>query len=368
MKILLLEPFFGGSHQRWAEGYKQNSSHEVHILSLPGRHWKWRMHAGAISIAKEFRNDGQNYDLILASDMLDLSTFLSLTRDQTANIPVVAYFHENQLTYPWSPGDADVKLNRDNHYAFINYTTALTADHIFFNSEFHKDSFLEALPHFLNQFPDHKNLDSIQIIETRSNVLHLGLDLFKFDQYSTSSSSGDAVLLWNHRWEYDKNPELFFHTLYKLKQNGIKFKLIVTGQQFSQSPSIFSEAEKKLKQEIIHFGYVKDFEHYAKLLWAADILPVCNKQDFFGGSVVEAIYCNCFPLLPDRLAYPEHIPVEQHPFHFYQTGEGLYSKLEQAIKNIGHIRSKANYQNFVSKYDWSKLADHYDSSFESLIK
>ena len=25
-----------------------------------------------------------------------------------------------------------------------------------------------------------------------------------------------AVILWNHRWEYDKNPELFFTTLFDL--------------------------------------------------------------------------------------------------------------------------------------------------------
>ena len=47
MKILLIEPYFTGSHKQWAEGYKSYSKHEVKILSMKGQFWKWRMHGGA---------------------------------------------------------------------------------------------------------------------------------------------------------------------------------------------------------------------------------------------------------------------------------------------------------------------------------
>ena len=36
MKILLLEPYFTGSHKSWAEGYQSSSAHEIQIISLPG--------------------------------------------------------------------------------------------------------------------------------------------------------------------------------------------------------------------------------------------------------------------------------------------------------------------------------------------
>ena len=54
MKILILEPFFTGSHQQWAEGFQKHSTHQVEILSLSGHHWKWRMHGGAIALADLF--------------------------------------------------------------------------------------------------------------------------------------------------------------------------------------------------------------------------------------------------------------------------------------------------------------------------
>ena len=141
MKILLLEPFFAGSHQRWAEELQQASAHEIKILSLPGRHWKWRMHGGAISLAREFLTGEWSPDLILATDMLDLSSFLALTRQRLAKVPSILYFHENQLTYPWSASDQDVHLKRDRHYGFINLNSALVADAVWFNSSYHQEAF-----------------------------------------------------------------------------------------------------------------------------------------------------------------------------------------------------------------------------------
>ena len=74
---------------------------------MKGQFWKWRMHGGAITLAESFNNSDWNPDLILCTDMLDLTTFLSLTRKKTKHIPVAIYFHENQISYPWSPKDRD---------------------------------------------------------------------------------------------------------------------------------------------------------------------------------------------------------------------------------------------------------------------
>lgn len=155
MNILILEPYFTGSHAAWAEGYKRYSQHHVKILSLNGQFWKWRMHGGAVTLARKFLAQNFSSDLLLASDMLDITTFLALTRHRTSATPVAMHFHENQLRYPWSSHDRDVIKKRDRHYGFINYFSALAADAVFFNSKFHRDSFLEELQRFLKHFPDH---------------------------------------------------------------------------------------------------------------------------------------------------------------------------------------------------------------------
>ncbi len=177
MKILIVEPYLTGSHASWAAGYKKASRHKVEILSLEGRYWKWRMHGGAVTLARRFVEEGYAPDLILSTDMLDLTTFLALTRSRTAGIPTAVYFHENQLTYPWSPGDRDVIKGRDRHYVFINFFSALAADRVFFNSRYHLDSFLPALSAFLRGFPDHNEEGAVELIREKSRVLHFGVDL-----------------------------------------------------------------------------------------------------------------------------------------------------------------------------------------------
>lgn len=366
MKIALVEPFFSGSHKRWAKEYWRKSRHEIELLTLKGHHWKWRMHVGAVSLAKQFMQINYQPNLILATDMLDFGTFLGLTRSKSHAIATAIYFHENQITYPWSPTDKDVQLKRNNQYGFINYTSALAADRVLFNSAFHQQSFLDSLPSFLKQFPDEKNLDTIEHIASKCEVLHLGMDLKKMDAYRTTSTHNEAVLVWNHRWEYDKNPKSFFKALFRLQAEGIPFKLIVLGASYPKVPSIFAEAKTKLANHILHFGYVDDFANYAKWLWQADILPVTSHQDFFGGSVVEAIYCNCYPILPNRLAYVEHIPKTLHADYFYESEEAFYQKLKSNIIHIDKIRQKQLVANFVASYDWSNLVNDYDNLLEKI--
>lgn len=369
MIILILEPYFTGSHASWAREFADVSRHKVDILSMRGDFWKWRMHGGAVTLAGKFLSCHVKPDLLLATDMLDLTTFLALIRKAGTPVKTAIYFHENQLTYPWSPKDRDRIKQRDMHYAFINYVSALAADGVFFNSHYHLNAFVDELRHFLKSFPDCNELTNAQLIKGKSRVLHLGMDLKQFDIHNAkkngSVTNSLPLILWNHRWEYDKNPEAFFQALYKLDEGGFDFEVAILGECFARKPEIFLEAHKKLRTRIVHFGFVEDFEEYANWLWKADILPVTSMQDFFGGSVVQAMYCNCYPLLPRRLAYPEHIPDELHSRFFYDDGNDLVEKLKNLILNIREVRQE-NVQTFVAKYDWQRMAPIYDNAFEGL--
>ncbi len=324
------------------------------------------MYGGAVKLAQKYNQGDFTPDLIIASDMLDLTTFLALIRHKSPKIPAGLYFHENQITYPWSPEDADPALQRDRHYGFINYISALAADHLLFNSQFHLNSFFEALPGFLKVFPDYRGLENVDVLKKKSSVLPLGLDLSSLNIPNKLEKTDTPVVLWNHRWEYDKNPELFFHTLRSLKEEGLLFKLIVTGKSYQKVPFIFSEAQKWFDQEIIHFGYAESFEAYAALLWQADILPVTSIQDFFGASVVEAIHCNCYPILPNRLAYPEHIPEAYQSECLFNSEKELYQKLKRAILNFEEIRRVKQSHNFVAQWDWRNLVHTYDNLFQRI--
>lgn len=366
LDIVLLEPYLTGSHAAWTREYAAHSRHRVRILGLEGRHWKWRMHGGAVTLARQFLAEGLRPDLLLATDMLDLTTFLALTRNVTARTPVALYFHENQLTYPWSPGDADPALRRDAHYGFINYAGALAADAVLFNSDYHRRTFLEALPGFLAAFPDHREPESVAAISEKSRVLPLGLDLRALDG-PAAPRVGPPLLLWNHRWEYDKNPEEFFRALFRLEELGVEFELAVLGESFRKSPPIFAEARRRLARRLVHWGFVESFADYAAWLRRADLLPVTSIHDFFGAAVVQAIHCDTWPLLPKRLAYPEHLPPARHGEFFYDDFEDLVARLAGLCRGIEGVRRMPT-RPLVARYDWTALAPDYDALFTCLAR
>ena len=370
MNITLLEPFNTGSHAAWIEEYVQHSRHQIDVLSLSGHNWKWRMHGGAVTLARRFMDGEQTPDLLLASDMLDLTTFLALTRKKTAHLPTAIYFHENQLTYPWSPEDPVTPDKRDLHYGFINFNSALAADTLLFNSHYHMESFIGDLPRFLNTLPDHNEIGSIDGIRDKSTVLHLGLDLQRFDRYRPDSSDNAQrrpLILWNHRWEYDKNPQEFFQALYRLHDEGLTFEVALLGESFSNNAPLFVEAKKRLGDMVVQFGYADSFADYAYWLWRSDILPVTSIHDFFGASVVQAMYCETIPLLPKRLAYPEHIPAKAHDQFFYNDSDDLLQRLRGLLLNI-KLKDNCGVRDFVSQYDWGHQTQVYDDVLENLIR
>jgi glycosyltransferase involved in cell wall biosynthesis len=356
MNIWLIEPYFTGSHQAWAEGYQAHSRHEVHLLRLPGRFWKWRMQGGAITLARKAASlDGQP-DLILASDMLNVPVFLSMSAHRVASIPIALYFHENQLTYPLPPGE-----KRDLHYGFVNLVSALRADALFFNSAYHLAQFLDELPRLLKHFPDYNELWIVDALRSRAQVLPLGLDLARLDAIRPHEArTSRPMVLWNHRWEYDKDPAAFFAALYALADEGLDFGVTLLGESFRNQPAEFLEARRLLGERLVHFGYAEDAADYARWLWEADIVVSTAIHEFFGAAVVEACYCCCFPVLPRRLSYPELIPPDLHSDCLYEGFEGLLACLRRAILDVEATRT-CSLRAHMARYDWQQMAPQYDA-------
>jgi glycosyltransferase involved in cell wall biosynthesis len=383
MKLLLISPYHGGSHQAWAEGYQAHSSHEVRLLTMPDRFWKWRMHGGAVTLARRFLEDNYEPDVILATDMLDLTTFLALTRHRTSQVPAGIYMHENQLTYPLPQDGRTGPMRRqlgerDQHYAFINYASMCAANFILFNSHYHHDSFFNALPDFLKHFPEYNELNTIAALQAKSQVLPVGVDFKRLAREQGSmlmpgkaevEAEGNVPLvLWNQRWEYDKNPADFFKALAVVAEEGIFFRLALCGQQYGKRPPAFDSAIEQLSDYIIHTGYAND-ERYKQLLWAADIIISTAHHEFFGISILEAIYCHTFPILPHRLSYPELIPEAYHLNCLYQNQLGLVERLRWALTHLAGARQAAHKLGLaVSRYDWSHLAPTYDQMLMSWQK
>lgn len=378
MELLLISPYHGGSHQAWAEGYGRFSKHDINFLKMPARFWKWRMHGAAVTLARRFIEIGLEPDLIMATDMFDLTTFLSLTRPTTSLTPLVLYMHENQLTYPLpadkSTGPMRRQLGeRDRHYAFINYASMLAADQIWFNSSFHIESFFDALPGFLKHFPEYNELGTVEKLRQKGEVVPVGIDFTRLDSgraflQESAVHKNSPLILWNQRWEYDKDPDTFFSALEIMAAEEIPFRVAVCGQQFGKQPSVFAEGLERLGERVYHAGYA-DPDTYARILWESDVTVSTAHHEFFGISILEAIYARTLPILPNRLSYPELLPPEFHQTCLYDDFQGLLHRLRNALVHVQESRRiAAAVAETTAIYDWQHLAPKYDAHLSTLFQ
>jgi len=306
-RVLALEPFYGGSHRAFLDGWISHSRHDWTVMSLPARKWKWRMRHAPITFARRTLDriaSGQSWDVLFCSDMLNLAEFLGLAPRQVRELPVVAYFHENQLTYP-----VREERRRDLHFAFTNITTAEAATQVWFNSAFHRDEFIDATAGLLKRMPDHAPLELVGRLRDKSFVCYPGVSPMP---PRGPRRPGPMRVLWAARWEHDKNPEAFFEAMTILASRGVGFRLSVIGEQFDDRPAVFDAARRQFGDRIDRWGRQPSGEAYTEALLDADVVVSTAIHEFFGIGVVEAVAAGAFPLLPHRLAYPEVLGLAPH--------------------------------------------------------
>lgn len=360
---MVCEPYFTGSHRAWAEGLASHSVHDVRLVTHQGGFWKWRMQGAALTVAAEvdrLAGEWGRPDVVVASDMLNVPALLGFARDALAGVPVVAYFHENQLTYPMPDGEV-----LDETYAMTNWLTMAVADHVVFNSEYHRRDVLAALPHLLGRRPDHRHTPWLADVSARTSVLPVGVDSNRFARLSAPRMGDERpapVVLWNHRWEYDKDPASFFEALDAVRGSGVDFRLIVAGESYQTVPTVFEQARQQFGERILHFGTANDKE-YPGLLAQADVVVSTARHEFFGVAVVEAITAGALPVLPNRLSYPELIP-EPHGPYLYGDQRELVDRLCWALTDdAGRQGAAAAARSYVERFDWRHVARNYDELF-----
>ena len=368
-RVLLLSPYHGGSHAAFAAGLAAHSRHTFTPLTLPARFWKWRLRGAALLLADRARRTPRP-DVILATDMLNLAEFRALSG--LADVPCVLYMHENQLCYPLPSPDRG-----DAGFGFVNIASALAARVVIFNSRYHRDAFFGALPGFLQAMPDCP-LPAAPLRRLReiSRVLPVGCEIEHLrsvagrDLQSGSAATlpaGAPLILWNHRWEFDKAPEVFFDVLGRLDDAGRRFRLALVGENGQVEPKPFLAARERYGSRVIQFGWLPRRDDYARLLGAADLVISTARQENFGVSVVEAVACGAWPLLPRRLAYPEVLPRAWHHACLYRDTDELALRLSGLLqKGLPAPASRAALAAAMDGYDWSALIGTYDDLLEGV--
>jgi glycosyltransferase involved in cell wall biosynthesis len=370
LDVLLIEPYDGGSHKAFREGLTKRSRHRFHCLTLPPRFWKWRMRGAAAYFADIINSlDEPAGDLVLTTDFLNLADLRGLLVPPRDRLPCLLYMHENQLTYPLSPLE-----EFDFHFGFTNIISALAAAHVVFNSEFHRELFLSSLPDYLAKMPEAVPRGIRQRLRHKSSVHPVGLErrphaAGSFAPYLGGPGDPSAgprwprdgkapLILWNHRWEFDKRPDLFVRALEQLDREGCSFQVLLLGESRGRE-EVFRDLRQRLGRRCLAHGFVAGRTEYDRWLERADIVVSCAVQEYFGIAVAEAVQAGAYPVLPRDQVYPSLYGRHCKGRHFYRTERELVSLLRELVtgQRCGHVCSLPL---DCDAFCWDNLIASYD--------
>jgi hypothetical protein len=238
-----------------------------------------------------------------------------------AQIPVALYMHENQLTYPWRPGEG-----RDLTYAMINWQSQLAADAVIFNSRFHQDAWFGALPNLLKHYPDYNHTRLVETVRARSHVLPVGIEAQAIANAASQQRVAPTSPIAQSRQSRlrpssfgtsagstTSAPTAFLRCSTACAPPVFHFRLAVAGENFRQAPAEFEAARAPVCRRDRALGLRRNARGVPGRCWRAPISLISTADhEFFGISVLEAMAAGAFPILPARLSYPELIPPAQH--------------------------------------------------------
>ncbi len=390
LTICILDPLHEGSHAHWAKGVKhmwEQQGHRVHLKTMPGRHWKWRMHGAATTWALEIRQECQRDmhleeraqhgvdvpDVIVTTDMCDTAQLRGLLPSAWSHATFIVYFHENQLTFPWSPTDDDPNNGRSHTYGYINITSALAADAVWFNSQHHREVFLSAVEEFVQTLPKPRPRNVQQLIVAKSCVLPIGFNSPIHDalggasrevtasdwpsSFQRPSSSNVPVILWNHRWSDDKGTRAFAEFAQHVVSEDIPAQFAILGRAPERLPDGWHQLKDILGSRCVHWGFVEDEDMYRAWLERADIAPIQPRQEYFGISILEAMASGTIPWVPESHAYVETMPSG----HRYLPSTEWVPALKERAHEHWPLTAD-DYRKHALTFLWNALAPRYDEA------
>lgn len=170
------------------------------------------------------------------------------------------------------------------------------------------------------------------------------------------------LVIWNHRWEFDKQPAVFFAALRQAQEAGVAFRVALLGENFQVVPQEFEAARGWLGERLIQYGYVPSRAAYRELLQCGSVVVSTAIQENFGISVVEAVAAGNHPLLPRRLSYPEVIPAAYHDACLYADDAALTEMLIRLLA-APPVAAPRGLAAAMQRYSWCSLAAAYDALF-----
>ena len=203
-------------------------------------------------------------------------------------------------------------------------------DEIFVGSMFHKNDFARKRLRYTGME------DKVRVT---GNPFSSSDILRECDVVPESIYSREKVIVFSHRWDKEKRPDVaidILNGLYAVRQD---FKVVLTSGRIKQAMPELESGTAKFPYRV-RWGLSKK-DYYQQLAKSRIVFSTAEAENF-GYCVTEAMVLGCTPVLPNRLSYPEIV----------DNMEYLYNTTTEAITMLSRcLDQPVNFAASASKYD-----------------
>ncbi len=366
--IVVVVPWYGGSHRAWADGWAASSAHDLTLVTLPAQRWRWRLQGAAIPLGRAVVDHVEQHgrpDLVVASSLVDVSVLRGIAGRALGDTYVVTYRHETQFAYPDGGADHDRAGRRDAKAA--EWRSLVASDEIWFNSPTHQQGVAAALRPWLRDLDDPDHAAELEPTLAKGLVIPVGVDLTHIGLTHRNQSAARRarpLVLFNQRWEADKAPHRVINALVAAARAGASFDVALAGPQPPDDERQLHRAVGLLGDRVIHAG-TADRATYLDLIHRSDLVVSDADHEFFGIAPIEAIAAGARPLYPRRQNYPDLV---DHRAEFLHDGHDLVPRLLDELNRWTPTASPdPDLTASIRRFGWDRVGPMIDAAASRLI-
>ncbi|HEX8915743.1 MAG TPA: DUF3524 domain-containing protein, partial [Humisphaera sp.] len=279
------------------------SRHRWTVLKLPPRRMERRLTAAANWFSEQLsRHWVGRLDLLFTSEAMNLASLLRLM-PQLAPYPSVVYFHHNQLP------DLSSRLSgrEDSPLDLVNLNTAQAATEIWFNSAYHRQTFMILAQALVARYPELSARDPMPGVAAKVRTFAPPIDL----NVVHGLAAGEPIAR-DPRTVYvetrDADVSLLNAAVVRLRQLNVPIRFVTVGPVVSLDPGV----DRLTVSEYDEVGQ-------ARAMLGAGIVLSVKPEAAIDHQVVRALAAGCRPVLPAGGVYPELLPEKLHKSCLYDV-------------------------------------------------
>jgi len=213
----------------------------------------------------------------------------------------------------------DLSSFRDDPLDLVNLNTASAATELWFNSSYHKRTFLIRAAALVDRHPELSNRSPIPNISSKSRYMPPPVDLSLVHEIESEKIRRDPGKLFVET--RDADIQLLNDAFAYLRERALAFAAVTVGPVDDLDPSVprttVSEHDERAQ---------------IRAMFACGVVTSTKTEAASDYQVVRALAAGCRPVLPDGGTYPEILPQALHPSCLYDVSyEGLAEGLTEAL-------------------------------------